>query len=85
MSRVLRILTRPAPAGGRAAALAHFRQLRESARAAAVNYWVFEDAAVPDSWVEFIEARDADALRQASRQLQLPAGDDTILSEVELD
>lgn len=76
---------RPAPEGGRSAALAHFRQARDAARAAQVNYWVFEHESSPGRWVEFVEAADAGRLRMAAARMQLPSDDASILREVELD
>jgi hypothetical protein len=85
MGRALRIIERPAPPGGRPEALARFRRTRTAAREASVNYWVFEDVAQPGHWVEFVEGRDSATLRSALRALDLPAGDDSIFSELELD
>jgi hypothetical protein len=85
VARALRIVTRPAPPGGRAEALAEFRRLRAIAKSVQVNYWVFEKVAAPGQWIEFVEGRDAQAVRDAARQLELPAESEQILSEVELD
>ncbi|MFN8574568.1 MAG: hypothetical protein U0132_21120 [Gemmatimonadaceae bacterium] len=85
MGRALRIIERAALLGDRSQALAHFRVTRSAARAASVNYWVFEDVARPGHWVEFVEARDGETLRRALDALDLAEGDASILNEVELD
>lgn len=86
MGRALRIIDdRAAPSGDRTEALARFRVRRSAAREASVNYWVFEDAAQPGHWVEFVEARDEVTLRRALEVLHLATDQDSILSEVELD
>jgi hypothetical protein len=50
-----------------------------------VHYWVFAGADDPTTWMEFVEAGDAGALRLALRQLQPTGGNDSIFCEVELD
>ncbi|MEP7347232.1 MAG: hypothetical protein ABI877_18315 [Gemmatimonadaceae bacterium] len=85
MSRVLQLFTSRTPIADREGALVRFRRTRDVARASGVKYWVFGDQGEPTTWVEFVEAPDADSLRSTLRQLELADADDTILSEVELD
>ena len=63
---------------------AGLRERRDRLRAAACNFWVFEDAAEPGLFVEFTEARDADTL-VAGRLAAIDAKPSVpILKEVEL-
>ena len=63
---------------------AALRERRDRLRAAECNFWVYEDPGEPGSFVEFIEARDADTLA-AGRALVFESNVGApILNEVEL-
>lgn len=85
MPRTLHVVTSRVPSAKRTAALARARRTRDIARAVGVHYWVFAGADDPTTWMEFVEAGDAGALRLALRQLQPTGGNDSIFCEVELD
>jgi hypothetical protein len=72
------------PPERRGEVLGDLRARRDQLKAAGCNYWLFEDPAVPGFLVEFLEARDAETLRQARSAAGLPRADAPILSEVEL-
>lgn len=65
------------------AAMARWRVRRDRVTAAGAHYWVFRSTADPDSYVEFIEARDAATLASARSDAEMAAPDD-LLTEVEL-
>jgi hypothetical protein len=68
----------------RAAFVALARARRDILRASGCNYWVFENHARPGTFLEFLEASDAESLR-AARSAVGASGDAPILSEVRLD
>jgi hypothetical protein len=68
----------------RDAYFAGLRQRRDRLKAAACNFWVYEDPGEPGLFIEFTEARDADTL-VAGRAVVSEAEDSApILTEVEL-
>ena len=66
------------------AARAEWRRRRDVLSAAGCHYWVFESGAEPGQYLEFIEARDAARLADASRRAGLGDRELRILTEVEL-
>jgi hypothetical protein len=84
MGRALTIERSKVSRHERDAYFAGLRDRRDRLRAAACNFWVFEDATEPGLFVEFTEARDADTL-VAGRQAASDAEQSVpILNEVEL-
>ena len=82
MARVLTIERSKVSSHERDDYFAGLRERRDRLRAAACNFWVYEDPGEPGLFVEFTEARDADTLvaaRVAESQSSAP-----ILTEVEL-
>jgi hypothetical protein len=63
---------------------ASLRERRDRLRAAACNFWVYEDPSEPGLFVEFTEARDADTLVAARAAVFESDGGAPILTEVEL-
>ncbi len=68
----------------RAAFIERARARRESLRGSGCNYWVFENDAEAGTFLDFLEAPDAESLR-AARSAVGAAVDAPILIEVELD
>jgi hypothetical protein len=60
------------------------RARRDRLRAAACNFWVYEDPGEPGLFVEFTEARDADTLAAARAAVLEGQSSAPILTEVEL-
>ena len=82
MARALTIERSKVSRHERDAYFAGLRERRDRLRAAACNFWVYEDPGEPGLFVEFTEARDADtivAARAAESRSSAP-----ILTEVEL-
>jgi hypothetical protein len=65
MPRALAIRYLTPPPAARAAYLARLAERVASAKAAGFHLWAFEDDARPGRFVEFVETRDAAALRTA--------------------
>jgi hypothetical protein len=63
---------------------AGLRARRDRLRAAACNFWVYEDPGEPGLFVEFTEARDADTLAAARAAVLDSQSSAPILTEVEL-
>ena len=68
----------------RDAYFAGLRDRRDRLRAAACNFWVYEDPGEPGLFVEFTEARDADTLAAARASVLESESSAPILTEVEL-
>jgi nucleotide-binding universal stress UspA family protein len=69
----------------RAQYLEHLRHRREHFARANCNFWVFEEAGRPGSFVEFAEAKDADALVKATAGAPgVTAGIARVYQEVEI-
>ena len=68
----------------RDAYFAALRDRRDRLRAAACNFWVYEDPGEPGLFVEFTEARDADTLAAARASVLESESSAPILTEVEL-
>jgi hypothetical protein len=68
----------------RDAYFAVLRERRDRLKAAACNFWVYEDPGEPGLFVEFTEARDADTLVAGRAALSLSETGAPILTEVEL-
>lgn len=84
MGRALTIEQSKVSRHERDAYFAGLRERRDRLRAAACNFWVFEDTTEPGLFVEFTEARDADTL-VAGRVTAVDAESSApILKEVEL-
>ena len=63
---------------------AGLRARRDRLRAAACNFWVYEDPGEPGLFVEFTEARDTDTLVAARAAASDSQASAPILTEVEL-
>ena len=63
---------------------AGLRDRRDRLRAAACNFWVYEDPGEPGLFIEFTEARDADTLAAARAAVLESESSAPILLEVEL-
>ena len=68
----------------RDAYFASLRERRDRLRAAACNFWVYEDPGEPGLFVEFTEARDADTLIAGRASVSESEDSAPILTEVEL-
>ena len=68
----------------RDAYFAGLRNRRDRLRAAACNFWVYEDPGEPGLFVEFTEARDAETLVAGRAAFSLSETGAPILTEVEL-
>jgi hypothetical protein len=68
----------------RDAYFAGLRERRDRLKAAACNFWVYEDAGEPGLFIEFTEARDADTLTAGRAAVSESEDSAPILTEVEL-
>ena len=68
----------------RDAYFAGLRERRDRLRAAACNFWVYEDPGEPGLFVEFTEARDPDTLVAGRATASDSPTNAPILTEVEL-
>ena len=68
----------------RDAYFAGLRNRRDRLKAAACNFWVYEDPGDPGLFIEFTEARDADTLVAGRAAVSESEGSAPILTEVEL-
>ena len=84
MARALTIERSKVPRHERDAYFAGLRERRDRLRAAACNFWVFEDTTEPGLFVEFTEARDTATLVAGKVAASDPEPTVSILKEVEL-
>jgi hypothetical protein len=84
MARALTIERSKVSRHERDAYFAGLRERRDRLRAAACNFWVYEDPGEPGLFVEFTEARDADTLAAARAVVLESESTAPILTEVEL-
>ena len=84
MARALTIERSKVSRHERDAYFAALRARRDRLRAAACNFWVYEDPGEPGLFIEFIEARDVDTLAAARAVVLESATSAPILTEVEL-
>lgn len=84
MPRALTIVRSKVAPHDRDAYFAGLRERRARLRAAACNFWVYEDPGEPGLFVEFTEARDADTLIAARAAESDPDASAPVLTEVEL-
>lgn len=68
----------------RDAYFAGLRERRDRLRAAACNFWVYEDPGEPGLFIEFTEARDVDTLVAGRAAVSESETSAPILTEVEL-
>lgn len=73
MPRVLTIGRTTVAADQREAFVARTRRRAQHYRGADIRYWVFEEASLPGSFVEFCEAGDVEALARAHGATTDPA------------
>jgi hypothetical protein len=84
MARALTIERSKVSRHERDAYFAGLRERRDRLRAAACNFWVYEDPGEPGLFVEFTEARDATTLAAARAAVFDSNASASILTEVEL-
>ena len=84
MARALTIERSKVSRHERDAYFAGLRERRDRLRAAACNFWVYEDPGDPGLFIEFTEARDADTLAAARAAVLESESSAPILLEVEL-
>ena len=84
MARALTIQRSKVSRHERDSYFAALRERRDRLRAAACNFWVYEDQSEPGLFVEFTEARDPDTLAAARAVVFDSDGGAPILTEVEL-
>ena len=84
MARALTIERSKVSRHERDAYFAGLRERRDRLRAAACNFWVYEDPSEPGLFVEFTEARDATTLATARAAVSDSQATAPILTEVEL-